>query len=84
MGASNINKLIESLEEAAEPLESLGVPLLLRHAAHEDLDRPGALAPLIFGLDSQRLPQLVLGHCARLIYLVSEDNYGHFLQLGHL
>jgi hypothetical protein len=36
---SNKNKMAKSLEEAAEPLETLGVPFLLGNATHKNLDR---------------------------------------------
>lgn len=35
----NKNKMAKSLEEAAEPFETLGVPFLLGNATHKNLDR---------------------------------------------
>ena len=62
---------MRSLEEVAEPFESLSVSLLLRHAAHEDIDRSSTLVPLIFRVHAQSLSQLILRDSAGLVYLVA-------------
>lgn len=70
---------MRSLEEVAEPFESLSIALLLRHTAHKDVDGSSTLVPLIFRLNPQSLPQFILRNSASLVYLIAEDDDRHFL-----
>lgn len=75
---------MRSLKEVAEPFEPLRIAFLLRHATHEDVNRPSTLIPLILGLHPQRLPQLIFRDGSRLVNLVSEDDDGHFFKFRHV
>jgi len=78
---------INHLHKLTQPLEPLPISLPHDHTTHEHLNRPDSLhAPARLALpcrliQSQAMPELVLGHGFGVVDLVAEDQKGHFGEL---
>lgn len=72
----------QSLEKSTKPFEAFSIPFFLGNATHKHLNRSSSFIPLILGLNSQGLTELIFWNSSRLVDFISEDHDRHFLELG--
>lgn len=69
----------QSLEKSTKPFEAFSIPFFLGNATHKHLNRSSSFIPLILGLDSQGLTELIFWNSSRLVDFISEDHDRHLL-----